>query len=181
MKFSETLRYYRKERGWTLEFLAGETKISIAQLSKLETGKSSPSLESLHRLAVAYDVPITALSRSDEIEPISPVRSGDGFVIRTGLAENSTIRYLTIKRSSKMQPAVIKIPPGSFAVMPKAARPCDEFFYVMQGVVLFYYGDTSCQMNRGDFIYYDGFVPRRWENNGEMAAEIIVSSDPPIM
>ncbi|MEG1603046.1 MAG: XRE family transcriptional regulator [Cloacibacillus sp.] len=181
MKFSETLRNYRKERGWTLEFLAGATKISIAQLSKLETGKSSPSLESLRRLAAAYDVPMTALTHADEVEPISPVRRGDGFVMRTGLSESATIRYLTIKRSAKMQPAVVNIPAGGFAVMPKAARPCDEFFYVMRGAVLFHYGETSCQMNSGDFIYYDGFVVHKWENNGEAEAELIVSSDPPIM
>ena len=36
-------------------------------------------------------------------------------------------------------------------------------------------------MNKGDFLYYDGFVPHRWENKGEGAAMLLVSVDPPVM
>ena len=40
MSFSATIRRYRKERGWTLEALSQRVGLSVAQLSKLETGKS---------------------------------------------------------------------------------------------------------------------------------------------
>lgn len=182
MKFSETLRNYRKERGWTLEYLAGETKLSIAQLSKLETGKSAPSIDSLRKLASAYSVPIAALTHSEEAEPLAPVRRGDGFVMHPQPESSSFICYLTIRRSARMQAAVVKIAPGESAMLPRSPRPCDEFFYVTEGSVDFFYGEGApCRMNKGDFLYYDGFLVHRWENAGEGEALLLVSIDPPVM
>ena len=54
MSFAETIRRYRKERGWTLEALSKRAGLSVAQLSKLETGKSEPSIDSLRKLAAVY-------------------------------------------------------------------------------------------------------------------------------
>ncbi len=183
MKFSETLRNYRKEKGWTLEYLSGATKLSIAQLSKLETGKSSPSVDSLRRLAAVYGVSISALTHSDEMEPLSPVRRGDGFVMHLQPNKGKAhICYLTIKRTAKMQPAVLTIEPGGNAAFPRTTYPCDEFFYVTEGSVDFFYGDNEpCTMDKGDFLYYNGIVPHKWENKGESDAVLLISVDPPVM
>ena len=181
MKFSGTLRNYRKERGWTLEYLSGLTQLSIAQLSKLETGKSAPSLESLRKLSEAYAVPISSLTRNEVIEPISPVRSGDGFVLRGGTDESIAVRYLTIKRSAKMQPVIIDLPPGKES-KGLLSDHTDKFSYILGGDIQFDYGDgLSYSLHAGDFIYFDGSVDHRWKNVGDRTASLLCCADPPLI
>lgn len=179
MSFSETIRRYRKERGWTLEALSKRVDLSVAQLSKLETGKSEPSIDSLRRLAAVYGVAVSALTSSEGREPLSPVRSGGGFVVMTGEGGNVTLRFLTMRRSARMQPVEAVMPRGS-RLCPKQLAPGDTFFYVVTGRVSFYYGDCeSCEMGAGDSLYFDGFVPHRWENEGESEAVLVLCGDIP--
>ena len=181
MKFSETIRLHRKERGWTLEELSRLTNLSVAQLSKLETGKSEPSIDSLRKLSAVYEVPMSALTHAEEIEPISPIRRGDGFVLRAGPNECVTVRYLTMKRNARMQPVEMTIPVGCNTGRSKS-HPSDEFFYVVRGTVVFSYGDTERHiMNEGDFLYFDGFIRHNWENIGDIEAVVLSCNDPPVI
>lgn len=180
MKFSEIIRGYRKERSWTLANLSKITALSIAQLSKLERGKSSPSLDSLRKLAAAYEVPMSALTHVDDVTPLHPIRGGDGFILKAGPEENVLVRYLTISRSARMQPVIMTIPAGADTGLSKS-HPSDEFFYVIQGQVIFYYDKESFRMNKGDFLYFDGYVLHHWKNVGDEEAIVFSCNDPPVI
>ena len=170
MSFSATIRRYRKERGWTLEALSQRVGLSVAQLSKLETGKSDPSIDSLRRLAAVYGVAVSALTHPDGCEPLTPVRKGGGFVVGPDEDGGVRLRYLTMRRSAKMQPIEAVLPRGSTLDLGQPA-PGDAFFYVVRGSVCFHYGDAGrCELSEGDSLYFDGFVPHRWENGGEDGA-----------
>ncbi len=179
MGFSDTIRRYRKERGWTLEALSRRVGLSVAQLSKLETGKSEPSIDSLRRLASVYGVAVSALTQAEGCEPLAPVRKGGGFVVQSGEDGRVTLRYLTMRRSAKMQP-IEAVLPGGAALQFVQPVPGDAFFYVVSGSVNFYYGDDCCcGLDEGDSLYYDGFVPHRWENEGEAEAVLVLCGDLP--
>ena len=178
MSFAETIRRYRKERGWTLEALSKRAGLSVAQLSKLETGKSEPSIDSLRKLAAVYGVAVSALTQPEGREPLAPVRRGGGFVVQAGEDGCVTLRYLTMRRSAKMQPVEAALPGGATLELGQPA-PGEAFFYVVSGRVSFYYGGGSCEMGAGDSLYYDGFVPHRWENVGEEEAVLVLCGDMP--
>jgi mannose-6-phosphate isomerase-like protein (cupin superfamily) len=42
----------------------------------------------------------------------------------------------------------------------------EEFFYVLEGKIKFFYGDRKIIMNEGDCIYFDSSVPHRGEAAG---------------
>lgn len=181
MRFCEIIRRYRKEHGWTLGDLSKKTMISVAQLSKLETGKSSPSMESLRKLSSAYEVPMSALTHVDDEVPLSPVRNGEGFVLKAGPNDALSVRFLTIRRSARMQPVVMDIPVGVDTGRSRS-HPSDEFCYVLSGTLRFYYGDTeSFDLETGDFLYFEGHVPHHWENIGDVDAKVLTCNDPPVM
>ena len=56
-----TLREWRKSKGLTLQQLAERVNISVTQLSKIEKGKSNPSVAAADRIAAATDGEISAL------------------------------------------------------------------------------------------------------------------------
>ena len=60
-KFGKRLRYLRRDRDMTQEQLSELTDISVHFISRLETGQSSPSLETIVKLAKALDVEVAEL------------------------------------------------------------------------------------------------------------------------
>lgn len=57
----ECIRAERLKRSWTLERMSQLTGIKAPNLSRLEKGKHLPSLETLEKVAEAFDMPVAAL------------------------------------------------------------------------------------------------------------------------
>lgn len=78
------LRHARLVAGYTLIELARKAECSESLISKIERGSATPSLAMLHRLAVALDTNIAALT-SEGTPNVGPIfRAGARPVIRTG-------------------------------------------------------------------------------------------------
>ena len=57
----ERVRRERLARKWTLADLSSRTGIKVPNLSRLEKGKHTPSLDTLEKVADAFEVPVAAL------------------------------------------------------------------------------------------------------------------------
>ena len=64
------IRLERLKRRWTLADLSADTGIKIPNLSRLENGKHLPSLETLERVAGAFDLPVAALVSARDATPV---------------------------------------------------------------------------------------------------------------
>jgi len=60
-EIGERIRLERLRRHWTLAELSARTGIKVPNLSRLEKGKHLPSLDTLERVADAFDLTIAAL------------------------------------------------------------------------------------------------------------------------
>ena len=67
MEFHEKLQELRKQRGLTQEELAKVLFVSRAAVSKWESGRGYPNIESLKTIAKFYDVTLDDLLSGDEI------------------------------------------------------------------------------------------------------------------
>lgn len=65
-RLADRLRTLRRDRGLTLDALAGRSGVSRGTLSRIETGETSPTAEVLGRLGAAYGLPISRLMRMVE-------------------------------------------------------------------------------------------------------------------
>ena len=183
MKLGDAIRHYRKEKGLTLKELSDLCGLSVAQISKLETGKSQASMAGLAKLSNALGVHMSVFTMTDEIDLPDPVRAGEGFTIRlnTGSEKRILLRYLTVRRDVKMQPIIVTLPAGTDSRIANA-HPGEEFCYILSGHVKFFYGEESVyDMKAGDFIYYEARISHRWKNVGDVEATILTCNTPPIM
>jgi transcriptional regulator with XRE-family HTH domain len=73
MKLHEKLTNLRKQQGWSQTELGERAKVHIAHISRLENGKSQPSVDMLFRLAKAFGVTMDYLmdEEADEAVPVS--------------------------------------------------------------------------------------------------------------
>ncbi len=59
MNLGQAIRRLRKQQGMTLAELAERSESHVGNLSRIERGLARPSLELLHRLALALDLSLT--------------------------------------------------------------------------------------------------------------------------
>lgn len=73
MTFSENLTKARKKKRWTQLQLAMRSGVSQQAISKLESGKSSPSEYTMRQIAAALRIPLTDLLDEAQKEPADDV------------------------------------------------------------------------------------------------------------
>ena len=71
MEFHEKLQELRKQRGLTQEELAAELFVSRAAISKWESGRGYPSIDSLKAIAGFFGVTVDALLSGNELLTIA--------------------------------------------------------------------------------------------------------------
>src|ERR671916_1348532 len=171
-KLGPAVRQLRRERGLTLEELAGEVGTSVAHLSRLESGARQPSLEGLLRIAATLGVEVGELLEAPE-EP------GPGTVVRGAtppVYEGGGLRF---------QPLVPEAGPEGLTAM-KVIFPADrsepeyrehegeEWIYLLSGRLRLTLGRESTVLEPGDAAYFNGLLPHRWDVLGEEDAELLM-------
>lgn len=157
------LRRLRKERGWTLAEVSRRTGLLVSALSKIETGRLSPSYDKLLRICEGFDIDVSRLL-SPEAPPAAGVQSpGRRVITRAGAGreiatENYTHSYLAAELLNKrFNPIVVDIEVRSIEEFGELERhPGEEFTMVIEGSVDFH-SDlyTPTRLEAGDCVYFD--------------------------
>ena len=71
MEFHETLQALRKQKGWTQEELAQKLYVSRTAVSKWESGRGYPNIDSLKAIAACFSVSVDALLTGGEVLTIA--------------------------------------------------------------------------------------------------------------
>ena len=94
--FGERLRRFRRERQLTQVQLAKRLGTDASYVARLETGKiGSPGLESLHRIAEALDLPVSALTGGEAVKDADVIAS----ITNSSLDEEAKRTLIRIYRS----------------------------------------------------------------------------------
>ena len=92
----ERVKAHRLARGWSMRQLAERAGVSHNQINTVETGKISPLLDSVVRIAAALEVPLTELAYGEgdggpavpvPIVPASPGKRLDEMMQSLGRAD----------------------------------------------------------------------------------------------
>lgn len=75
MEFNEKLQYLRKQHNLTQEQLAEKLYVSRAAVSKWESGKGYPNIESLKCISKVFSVSIDELLSSNELLEIAEIEN----------------------------------------------------------------------------------------------------------
>lgn len=147
------IREKRARRGFTLAQLSGQTKISVAMLSKIEHAKVSSPISVYAKIAKALEIPLGELFSEDGPVPISLVKKNERkkysqFVGYAGEA-------IAFKKSSKrMEPFVLHYPQKS-KLPPAYQHDNEEFIFVLEGELEFQYDGIKYILEPGDCVYFD--------------------------
>jgi transcriptional regulator with XRE-family HTH domain len=170
------IKSLRAERGLQQRQLAEKAGMTPSMVSQIESGRLTPSLPTLGKLAGALGVPIASLfettrngrlhvSRKSEY----PVMSFDGttekwHVLGAGLFQGKIRAVVSTlgPRAKGVKTDKVVIDPGQM-----------KLFYVLEGKVALHYNGEAHQLEAGDSAYLDGGTPHGWENLGPRSAKAL--------
>jgi transcriptional regulator with XRE-family HTH domain len=172
----QRIKALRGERQLQQRQLAEKAGLTPSMLSQIESGRLTPSLHTLGKLAAAFGVPIGSLfeaapngrlhvSRKTDY----PVVSFDGtsekwHVLGAGLFQGKIRAVMSTlgPRDKGLKTDKVILGPGQM-----------KLFYVIEGKVTLHYNGESHALEAGDSAYLDGGTPHGWENAGAKAAKAL--------
>ena len=172
----DRIRRLRAERELQQRQLAEKADLTPSMVSQIESGRLTPSLHTLGKIAAALGVPIAALFDGKPAGSIVvshkrdyPVVSFDGSserwaILGAGLFQGK-IRAVVSTLGSKSKGVTTEkviIKPGQM-----------KLFYVLEGKVALHYDGDRHLLEAGDSALLDGGVAHGWENLGGKQAQAL--------
>ncbi|RYC29608.1 cupin domain-containing protein [Lichenibacterium minor] len=176
------LRLARTMRGMTLKALASAVGCSESMLSKIETGKTSPSLPMLHRLAEALGTNIGWMFEENHGEDGIVFRSGDRPIIALDPLRRgegiSLERVIPYAPGHLLQCNIHHIAAGGESAGP-IQHAGEEVGYVLQGRVDLILDGRVFSLGPGDSFVFASNLPHAYRNAGDGPASIFWVNTPP--
>ncbi|CAG9226244.1 Transcriptional regulator, MerR family [Paraburkholderia tropica] len=182
------LRHARMVQQMTLKALAEQAGCSESLLSKVEGGHATPSLATLHRLALALDTNVAALV-SGPVASASPVqRASERPAVRFPAAQGARGRSAqhTIVLERLVVPGPGRLLQGDIHVLEPQARSDEqishageELGYVLEGELELTLGDESWRLQAGDSFYFPSTEPHSYRNPGDTVTRVLWINTPP--
>jgi transcriptional regulator with XRE-family HTH domain len=172
----ERIKALRRERELQQRQLAEKAALTPSMVSQIESGRLTPSLNTLGRIAGALGVPIATLFDGQAAGHIQvtrrkdcPVVSFDGSserwtVLGAGLFEGK-IRAVV----STLDPRARGVTTDKVVIKPGQLK----LFYVLDGTVGLRYNGERHTLDAGDSALLDGGLPHGWENLGTRRARVL--------
>ena len=157
------LRAMRTARGLTMRTLAKMSGLSLNTLSLIERGRTSPSVNTLQRLATQLQEPVGAFF---EIMP----ESHHVLYQKSGQRPRVSLKQGVLENLGEGMPRLgaeplILIMDGNAE---SGKTPCvhtgREFVYCLEGQILFFIKDLAYLLTPGDSLLFDAYIPHRWKN-----------------
>jgi transcriptional regulator with XRE-family HTH domain len=165
-----TARRLRESQNLTLADVARRADISSAMLSRLETGRVSPSLETIVALARTLGVTPSALMQRVGVDDggAQLIRAGEGLeTVRSGTRRGHTYHLLAAQRGPRkiFEPFLVTLNDRS-EVFPGFQHPGIEFIHLLSGVLHYRHGRHTYVLRPGDTLTFSGDIahgPERLE------------------
>ncbi|MBN1910207.1 MAG: cupin domain-containing protein [Pirellulales bacterium] len=154
------IRRRREEAGISLTELAGRAALTKGALSKIETGKGSPAISTVLRIAEALECPLSELfAEAEQALPYVFTPRGQGQIItRDGTRFGYSYEALALAMHDKTaEPFLLTIRPGDPSGTFHHAG--EEFIHMLSGRMEFTVGEKKLRLQRGDSLYFDSSQP----------------------
>ncbi|MBU2967320.1 XRE family transcriptional regulator [Amphritea sp. 2_MG-2023] len=178
VKFGQELRTRRKANNWTLEDLHKLCGVSIAAISKIEKGQSSPSFETILKITRSLQVNFIEMLDGSPLIPAASSRLIATHLDDIELFKTKFYDYHVHSSTLKHKAMV----PLQMTIHTKEAPPRnewsrhdgEEFIFVLKGELEFHTEHYKpIKLRMGESCYLDSTSPHAFVSIGDVPAEII--------
>ena len=177
----EKIRKMRQNQGVTLKDLSLRAKLTEGYLSRIENSESAPPISTLYRIAESLNLDINYLFMNGDVASdnrnIAVIRKKDidEEIGQSPILEGSYgYAYIPLgkeKLGKNMDPYFLI---EDFKFGQASQHEGEEFYFVIEGCVEFFYGVEKYFLEKGDSVYFDANIPHKARSFGESKAKVLV-------
>ncbi len=172
----QKLRQLRKEQNLTQLELAQQVGITNGQISTIERGVSSPSLNTLHKIARALNVPIPEFFEDDRNKEVELVRKGQARKVVNPDQNLSVDVLLARSGQGGFNALFLELGGGEIDLGPRPSLPEEFFLYALGGRCEILVQEDSYVLDPGDAIFVKAQREQRIRNiSGGTVTLLLVS------
>ena len=169
------IRRLREERNLSVRTLASVTGFSASFISQVENGQASPSIASLERIATSLGVSLAEFFQETDANSSRVVRGTQRPTLQSGWSQ-AVLERLTHTHTGRLDPVLITIQPGGISAKHPASISREEFAYVVEGSLGLTFNEEEFSLEQGDAITIPANTPRKWHNDSEKPAQVLIVS-----
>ncbi|MFJ8210678.1 helix-turn-helix domain-containing protein [Streptomyces sp. NPDC096033] len=169
------VRQLRKERLMTLEALAERSGVTKSYLSKVERGRSTPSIAVCASLAKALDVSLDSLfADTEELSEVTITRAAERRALTSRDEPGTRYEGMALGAGSKNMTPFMLHPPLDAGPVPFRDHPGEEFVFVHDGQVELILPSRVISMDVGDCAYFKATTPHKLRSLGTRRAAVLL-------
>ena len=166
------LRILREQRGLSLRELAEQCGLSFNAISRIERGENSPTVSTLHQLATALDVSITALFQDAHQEATVFIRRDRR--LRSD-ANGISMESLGVGlRGQQLEPFLVTVEPGAGSADAPIVHGGEEFVHCLEGTIDYRVNDETYRLETGDSLLFEATQPHCFQNSSTSTARLLI-------
>ncbi len=178
------LRQLRLKKKIALVDLGKHTGLSASMISQLENGKLVPTLPTLARIAMVFDVGLEYFFTEKKRRGLFSVVRANERMRFPERSESPTPGYFFECLAFSTQDKSLQAYLAEFPVMKaddvrEHTHDGAELFHVISGSVSIRYQDEDHPLSKGDSVYFDSSVPHSYRGLEAGISQAIVITTPP--
>jgi transcriptional regulator with XRE-family HTH domain len=166
----ERLRTLRNRAGLSLERLSRLAGVSRGMLSQIELGRSMPTITVLSRIAVAFDVPVSAFLAAESEIRVHVLRHSETQELRSPDGKYVSRALFPFAGERRTEFFELRLEPDCTQESAAHATGTTENLVVSRGAMIVEVAGAKSELAAGDSIYFVADVPHSYRNCGTTAA-----------
>ena len=163
----------RERLGLSIRGLAELCGLSPNTISLIERGESSPNVSTLHQLATALRVPITAFFERPG-EPAQVIHSRPNERSFSGSSSVLLESLGSGLEEQDLEPFLVTLQPGADSGPGTVMHDGHELVYCLDGVVEYVIKDQTYSLSAGDSLLFEARLRHWWRNPGQEPAVFLL-------
>ena len=181
IRVGRQIRHWRLVKGLTLKDMAKLAGCSESFLSKIENDRTTPSLSTLHNIAVALELSISDIFGSGESEVVTRADKRNVLLVDGDESDGDRTRLeqlVPAKKGRLLQADMYIIPPGGGS-NGEIQHSGEEFGFVMEGSLFLTIDNMSYHLEEGDSFVFRSELTHTFTNKGNTVARVLWVNTPP--
>jgi transcriptional regulator with XRE-family HTH domain len=159
------LRRLRTQRGHSLERLAKLSGVSRAMLGQIETGKSTPTISLLWKVATALDIPFATLLAAEPTSGTVVLRCDEAKVLSSSDGRFTSRALFPFDSERRVEFYELRLAPNHREDADAHAPGTKENLLVAKGTIEITSGrERPVTLAEGDAILFEADVPHSYRN-----------------
>lgn len=174
------IKELREGTNLSITELAMNTSTPLGIFEAIEKGEHIPSLSLLSKIAKILGVRLgTILDGNETLTPVITKKES----ANNDEQQPVSLPLACLKADRYMDPYIVHVDYSKPDTKKELKmQEGEEFIYVLNGNIVFYYGNKEYQLSTGDSIYYDSIVPHHMSApTAEQHAKILAINYSPIV